>query len=421
MTIGNALFSQLAIRDFDRMRTEISGLQARISSGRNDPRPSSDPLRAAQLSAARDQQGVLATFTSNAENAATRLSLTDVAIGEMGSLMRDLHEVSIRAASDSLAPESITALRAEVLALRDALLVAANTTDANGQPLFAGFSPAPAFEWQGETVAYAGDAGTPVARVSESSVLRAGVSGEDLLMRVDTDQGPQGVFDMIDDLVATLSVPLITARTSANLRGEVELDLAATRAGGTIAFTLTGRTGSARIEAPLVADAPGAVVDAVNAQSAQTGISARLSDDGRRVVLDGGLGAVGLSDLSSTANTRQPVARLTPVVNGQPETGQAIDLRNAAISGDRMVGRFSDAIDHLAEKRGDAGALAAQMDRQLDTLSSRELVLKEAIARLDDLDVAAAVTRLQTLLLNEQAAQQSFVKITQSSLFDYLR
>jgi flagellar hook-associated protein 3 FlgL len=43
------------------------------------------------------------------------------------------------------------------------------------------------------------------------------------------------------------------------------------------------------------------------------------------------------------------------------------------------------------------------------------------VAGLEDLDVAAAITRLQQLLLTEQAAQQTFVKINGTSLFDYMR
>jgi flagellar hook-associated protein 3 FlgL len=60
-------------------------------------------------------------------------------------------------------------------------------------------------------------------------------------------------------------------------------------------------------------------------------------------------------------------------------------------------------------------------DKNLDSLAARKVRLQEAVAGLEDLDVAAALTRLQTLLLTEQASQQSFVKISGTSLFDYLR
>ena len=53
--------------------------------------------------------------------------------------------------------------------------------------------------------------------------------------------------------------------------------------------------------------------------------------------------------------------------------------------------------------------------------AARRLRIDQAVAGLEDLDVAAAITKLQGLLLTEQAAQQSFVKINGTSLFDYLR
>jgi flagellar hook-associated protein 3 FlgL len=45
----------------------------------------------------------------------------------------------------------------------------------------------------------------------------------------------------------------------------------------------------------------------------------------------------------------------------------------------------------------------------------------QAVSGLEELDVAAAVTRLQSLLATQEAAQQTYVRIAGQSLFDYLR
>ena len=42
-SIGNALFGKITMENFNRLSGEISDLQAQISSGKNDPRPSADP------------------------------------------------------------------------------------------------------------------------------------------------------------------------------------------------------------------------------------------------------------------------------------------------------------------------------------------------------------------------------------------
>ena len=49
-SIGNALFGKIAMESFNRIAGEVSDLQAQISSGKNDPRPSADPMRAAAAS-----------------------------------------------------------------------------------------------------------------------------------------------------------------------------------------------------------------------------------------------------------------------------------------------------------------------------------------------------------------------------------
>ena len=56
MTIGTSMFSQLNAQAFSRMGAEIADLQEQISSGKNDPRASADPVRSARLSVAREQK-----------------------------------------------------------------------------------------------------------------------------------------------------------------------------------------------------------------------------------------------------------------------------------------------------------------------------------------------------------------------------
>ncbi len=86
-----------------------------------------------------------------------------------------------------------------------------------------------------------------------------------------------------------------------------------------------------------------------------------------------------------------------------------------------MVGAFNEAVIHMASQHAEVGSLAALADSHASVLTDRRLRIDQAVAGLEDLDVAAAITRLQSLLLTEQAAQQSFVKINGTSLFDYLR
>ena len=51
----------------------------------------------------------------------------------------------------------------------------------------------------------------------------------------------------------------------------------------------------------------------------------------------------------------------------------------------------------------------------------RLLLMNEDISNLEDADIAKLVTDLQAKLVSRNAAQQTFIKIAQDNLFNYIR
>ncbi len=58
---------------------------------------------------------------------------------------------------------------------------------------------------------------------------------------------------------------------------------------------------------------------------------------------------------------------------------------------------------------------------QKDVLEGRKLVVDRDVSKLNDTDLAEMITKLQGQMTNLEAAQAAFSKISQQSLFDYLR
>lgn len=421
MTIGTVLFGRIATEGFGKIAGEMADLQGRIASGKNDPRPSDDPMRGAQLSAVREQRGALERFTDNAKLAADRLAHADLALGEVSGLVRQFMEISLRAANDTMTDEGMSGLRAEAVALRQALLAAANRTDTMGQPLFSGLGGGAPFEDTGDGIAYRGDGGRPVLRLTETAMLATGVNGAEVFGSIPVEGGETDLFAMVDDLIATLQDPLQSARENHQVPERALFQPSVGREGVDVAFTLTGPKGSARIGAEFAQGAPAALVAAINAARLETGVTARIAPDGEGILLDAPKATIRLSALDTGTDRRLPAATLVGLDPDGKPVGTIATLRAGSMSPDSMVGALGDAVGHLAAQRAEVGALAALADGHLQALSDRRVRIDEAIAGLEDLDVAAALTRLQTLLLTEQAAQQSFVKISGTTLFDYLR
>ena len=420
-SIGNALFGQISLRNFSALSGEISDLQERISSGKNDPRPSADPMRAAKLSAVTEQRGAIARFTDNVNLASDRLAQADLAVASVANTIRDFQRISIQAANDTLTAEGIAGLRAEAVALRTALKTAANMTDTMGLPLFAGFGSQEPFAEGATGMEYRGDGGRPTLRLTETATLATGLNGADVFMSVPTGDGnARSLFDMVDDLIATLTQPLQASRPHQAADQAAILTPTATRDAATLSFDLTGPKGSARISAEVMKGAPETMLAALNAATPVTGITARMTEDGTGYILET-LGPISVANFTQPTAGRAPVARLTQLdPQGLPK-GTGVTLRPEILSMDRMVGAFGDAVAHIAAQRAEVGSLAKLAEDHGKSLSDRKLRIDQAVAGLEDLDVAAAITRLQQLLLTEQASQQSFVKINGSSLFDYIR
>ena len=61
------------------------------------------------------------------------------------------------------------------------------------------------------------------------------------------------------------------------------------------------------------------------------------------------------------------------------------------------------------------------MNEKKDVNEERDLAIKKLISSEKDLDYALAVTQLSSEIIALEALQSSFAKISQMSLFDYLR
>jgi len=61
------------------------------------------------------------------------------------------------------------------------------------------------------------------------------------------------------------------------------------------------------------------------------------------------------------------------------------------------------------------------VEEQSTILQDIKLTLQTALSRIEDLDMVTAITQMNMLMLSLQAAQATFAKISQNSLFNYLR
>ena len=88
---------------------------------------------------------------------------------------------------------------------------------------------------------------------------------------------------------------------------------------------------------------------------------------------------------------------------------------------EEMINKMNSSIEHFTLQQTKIGSQVNRANLQQEVNTSRLNLLKEDLSNLQDADIAKLVTDLQSKLVSRNAAQQSFVKISQDNLFNYLR
>jgi flagellar hook-associated protein 3 FlgL len=87
----------------------------------------------------------------------------------------------------------------------------------------------------------------------------------------------------------------------------------------------------------------------------------------------------------------------------------------------RGIGELDKLIDGVSLAHANVGTDLNVIDQQSSVIDDTVLNLKSTLSNVEDLDYTTAITKMNQQLLSLQAAQSSFAKISQLSLFDYIR
>src|SRR3546814_503511 len=134
-------------------------------------------------------------------------------------------------------------------------------------------------------------------------------------------------------------------------------------------------------------------------------------------------GADGLSMLSiESADGRQSIfqslTEFKALLDNPPQTQaeQAVFQQGM----DKALDDMTAGVNRLADQRATFGSRMAQVDTETERLESLETTMATAKSKIESLDVAGAITQLQSAMTLLQASQQSFAQIKKLSLFSYL-
>ena len=399
MRISTAGMHHSALTALLGQQSVLSRTQGQIASGKRVQTPADDPVAAVHILELQRALAESDQFARNADMAKSRLTLEEQALADANTLITRVREMTVQGNNGSVDPASRRMLATEVRSRLKELVDIANRRDANGEYLFSGYaSLTKPFEQTGGTIAYFGDQGNRALQIGPDQRIVDGHSGSDVFMAVTEGNGT-----------------FVTTATPGNAGNGVI-------AGGTLVdpaqwvqgdYTLrfTSATGDYEI-----VDSAAAVVATGTYTENST-----ISFNGANLNMTG-MPAQNDSFEIARSRTEDIFATLSNLAATlESSTATTADRAQFNSSMATLLQQLDQAGDHLLSVRAEVGTRLSAIDGAQEALADRKVELETTTSQLRDLDYAEAVSRMNQQLVGLQAAQASYSKIAQLSLFDYLR
>lgn len=205
MRISTSYISQRSVDSMLQKQAELAKTQNQVSTGKRINSPSEDPAASVKMLDLQRQLNLNEQYIKNADTAENKLTITDGTLSGAADILQRIRELAVQGLNDTNDATARKAIAAEITQLNEALVSLANTKDANGESIFAGYqSGADAFN-STTPYAYNGDSGQRNIRVSDGYSVEINEPGDQVFVS-STVAGPsQAIFKTIDDFVTALN------------------------------------------------------------------------------------------------------------------------------------------------------------------------------------------------------------------------
>lgn len=406
MRVSTNTIFEAGVASMTQQQSAMLRTQQQIAAGRRILAPSDDPVASARALQVEQADSINTQYAVNRQAATGKLAITESALAHAVGLVQSARETAVAAGSGALTASDRATLAYDLRAVYQELLGTANATDGEGNYLFSGFqSGVRPFALGAAGVQYVGDDGERLVQVAATRFLATSESGAEAFMRIRRGNG--------NFVVSAATTNTGDARYGP---GTVTDPGLATGNQYQIVFAVTATV------------PPVTTYDVVNVTTATTVLSAQPYVSGGAIAFDGiqfeveGTPANG-DTLNIDPSTDQDIFRtisdlIAALEAPTPGAAGQAQLRNAITD---ALSNLDLALDKISGRRSLVGTRMREIDDLQSVGEERGLQYQQSLSDLRDLDYARAISDLARQKGFLEAAQQSFIAISQLSLFNFLR
>jgi flagellar hook-associated protein 3 FlgL len=436
------------VSSINRQWSSLLNLQQQVATGRRILTPSDDPVAASRALEITQSSDVLKQFATNQDNAKSALGLAEAQLSSANDMFARLKELTVQAGNATLNASDRRSIAYEMRERFDELMGIANSADGQGLYLFAGYQgqnkPFAGSVDQLNTavaneISYDGDDGQRRLQVSATRMLEVSDSGTDVFMRIKNGNGHFVTnYSPGNDGTAIIDAGNVTDPAAWNSVADKNLEIrfyVDSTSTPPITYYDLVRTAGTVVpgdDVSLLTNAPPAVpafpgvpvglrVYEENQRIEFDGLSVVPNDYGVDVTISGSPADGDSFSLSpsSSQSIFKTLANLIDVLeNGY--TGQAGNPAKYMNDIGFALTNFDQANDNILRVRSLIGSRMQEVESLSSINGDLQLQYQQTLSNLQDLDYAKAISDLTRKQTDLQAAQQSFSRITQLSLFNYL-
>jgi flagellar hook-associated protein 3 FlgL len=405
---------------FSKLNDDLKSLQGQVGTGEAELKLSKNIGDISKLSAADEKKSETNQFLSNSKRAQSDLEFLDVAFDRLQNSLIRLQELAIESANDTLLPEERQRFALEAQMIKSEILDVANQKDTFGNNLFGGVSGVDKpFEVnsRGE-VNYAGSSLAKELQITQGLAVKQNFSGLEVFNNIQNQDSSFSVFEVVDDLIASLAIDL-NSNVSSNIlndSGSAIIQLPSTGSEGRIALSLNVDAFEINIDDTFYGNDFSEMVDTINSFTADTGLTASLLGD-NQISLSGDVNSVVVSNFThfETEGGQGSIKVL------EEKNGAVLQsISQSALQSSNITKRITDVFEHFGSKRAEVSANSRRAQDSEIALQDLLITLEEDISEIRDADLASLITQLEFLMTQKDAAQATFTRITGKSLFDLL-
>ena len=400
--------------------------QQQVASGKRILTPADDPVAAARALEVEQAKSTNALYQTNQKAAGEALGLEEGRLVSVGELIRTVRTPAVQGGGGALSDADRRSIATELRQRYDELLGYANATDGNGQYLFSGYmgDTKPFAGSVAGGVSYAGDEGQRRLQVSASRQIAVSDSGNAVFMNIRNGNGSfatsvaatnagSGIID-----AGTVTDPALW-NAAANSK---DFTLRFAVSGGTTTYDIGDNasgnsllTGAAPGAAPYPrVFTPGQAI-VLKSQGAEPAF-----DFGAQLVIAGNPADGDTFDIDASSG-QSLFATLGNLIDAlEASTGSGAGKTLLANRIGFALTDLDQAQENLLRVRAGLGSRMNEIDALANAGEDLNLNYEQTLSRLQDVDYAAAITRLTQQQMSLEAAQKTFVNVSGLSLFNYV-